>query len=279
MSNPATKMVMERLQVDDAEIEYEVRGTGEPLLLIHLSVIADGLAVPLYAQPQVAAAYQLIHYHRRGYVGSTLGTVPLTVSRESADALALLRHLGIRRVHVAGHSFGGQVALQLAVDAPNLVHSLALLEPSIPSIPAGNAMLEHLFAPVVSAYRSGDKRTAMNSFSEAVFGPGWQAIVEGAIPGALDQAVTDFDTFMKEMASIRDWQFGPAQANAIRQPVLSVLGTLHTSPFMEAGRTLLHQWLPQTEDLDLQTTHLLQMQDPPAMARGLREFFARHPIR
>ena len=37
----------------------------------------------------------------------------------------------MRRAHVVGHSFGGAVALQLALDAPDLVHSLALLEPAL----------------------------------------------------------------------------------------------------------------------------------------------------
>ena len=35
------------------------------------------------------------------------------------------------RAHVAGHSSGGAIALQLAVERPELVHTLALLEPSL----------------------------------------------------------------------------------------------------------------------------------------------------
>ncbi len=268
---------MECLQLDDAQIEYEVRGQGEPVLLIHLSVVADGLAYPLFSRPEIAARYQLIHFRRRGYGGSTLGSIPLTVEREAADAAALLRHLGIRRAHFAGHSFGGMIALQLAVDAPNLVHSLALLEPSLPLVPGGEARLQQLFAPVMDAYRAGDKRKAMVTLSDAIFGPGWQAVVERAVPGGMEQAVKDFDTFMQERGPIREWQFGPAEAAKIHQPVLSVLG-IHTSPFMKAGRSLLHEWFPETEDCDIESTHLLQMQDPIAVANGLVGFFSRHPI-
>ncbi len=269
---------MEHLQVNDADLEYEVRGQGEPVLLIHLSVVADGLAYPLYSRPELAGKYQLIHYHRRGYGGSTRGRAPLSTALQAADAAALLGHLGIRRAHIAGHSFGGQIALQLAVDAPDLVHSLALLEPSLPTVPSGRARLEQLFRPMMDAYRAGDKRTAMENLSEAIFGPGWQTVVEQAIPGGVEQAVKDFDTFIQEQAAIQEWQFGPAQAAAIRRPVLSVLG-VHTSPFMKAGRSLLHEWFPQTEDLDIPTTHLLQMRDPEDVACGLADFFSRHPMR
>ncbi len=268
---------MQCLQIDDAQIEYEVRGRGEPVLLIHLSVLADGLAYPLLARPEIASKYQLIHFHRRGYGGSTLGSVPLTAAREAADAAVLLRHLDIGHAHIAGHSFGGQIALQLAVDAPNLVHSLALLEPSLPLVPGGEARLQQLFAPMMEAYHAGEKRKAMASLSDAIFGPGWKSIIEQAIPGSVEQAVKDFDTFMQEQGPIREWQFGPSQAAAVNQPVLSMLG-MHTSAFMKAGRPLLHDWFPQTEDCDIEATHLLQMQDPMAVASGLAGFFSRHPI-
>ncbi len=72
---------MERLEVDGALIEYEVHGNGEPVLLIPLSIIIDGLGCPLLAEPELASRYRLIHYHRRGYMGSTLGSEPLTVTR------------------------------------------------------------------------------------------------------------------------------------------------------------------------------------------------------
>lgn len=278
MASPVAKSTMERLQVDDAQIEYEVRGEGEPVLLIQLSVVADGLAYPLFAQPGLAARYRLIHYHRRGYRGSTRGNVPLSAERQAADAAALLGHLGVKSAHVVGHSFGGQIALQLALDAPALVHSLALLEPSLQMAPSGQARLQQLFQPVITIYRAGDKRKALDTLSDAIFGPGWESVVERAVPGGVEEAVEDFDTFVQELAPVQGWQFGAAQAAAIHQPVLSVIG-LRTSPFMKAGRTLLHDLLPQTEDCDIESTHLLQMQDPGAVAHALADFFSHYPMR
>ncbi len=269
---------MQCFQIDDIQLEYEVRGQGEPVLLIHLSVIADGLGFPLVASPEIAESYQLIHYHRRGYGQSTRGNVPLTAAREAADAAALLRHLGIQHAHIVGHSFGGQIALQLAVDAPSLAYSLALLEPSLPAAPGGQARLQQLFAPMMEAYRAGDKRKAMESLSDRIFGPGWQAIVEQAVPGGVEHAARDFDTFIQEQGPIQEWQFGPEQATAIKQPLLSMMG-VSTSPFMKAGRSLLREWFPQTEDCDIQATHLLQMQDPRAVAHGLVAFFSRHAMK
>ena len=270
--------IMERLEVDDAVIEYEVHGDGEPILLIPVSVVADGLGRPLLAEPELASRYRLIHYHRRGYMGSTPGTERLTIARQASDAAALLTHLGVRRAHIAGHSLGGLVALQLVLDAPQLVQSLALLEPSLPMVPSAKANFGRLFPAVFEAYRSGNSRKAVEIFSDRVFGPDWQAAVEQTVPGGVEQAAKDLGTFIQELGPMQEWQFGPSQAAVISQPVLSVKG-VHSDQFQQEVRELLHAWLPQTEDCDIESTHLLQMQDPQGVGRGLAEFFARHPIR
>lgn len=268
---------MDRLQVGDAQIEYEVFGRGEPVLLIPGGLVADGLGRPLLAQPELASRYRLIYYHRRGYLGSTPGSQPPAIPVQAGDAIALLGHLDVKSAHVVGHSIGALIALQLADDAPGLAHSLALLEPPLYSVPSGQAAYERGFLPLLNLYRAGNKRQAVELFGNNVFGPGWQALVEQAVPGGVEQAFSSVDTFMREMATVQEWQYGPRQAAWLRQPVLSMVGE-RSQPFMREGRALLHSWIPQAEDFDPQSTHLLQMQDPAGVARGLAGFFARHPI-
>ena len=53
--------------------------------------------------------------------------VPITVSQMADDARAVLDGLGMESAHVIGHSLGGLVALQLALDARPRVRSLSLL--------------------------------------------------------------------------------------------------------------------------------------------------------
>ena len=60
---------MQRANLNGANLEYDVRGTGEPLLLIHGSILADAFA-PLLAEPTLGDHYRLISYHRRGFAGS-----------------------------------------------------------------------------------------------------------------------------------------------------------------------------------------------------------------
>lgn len=70
--------------------------------------------------------FDLIAFDNRGMGGSEL-IGPLTVEAMADDAAAILAAEGIARAHIAGHSLGGFVALQLALAAPSRVRSLALL--------------------------------------------------------------------------------------------------------------------------------------------------------
>jgi pimeloyl-ACP methyl ester carboxylesterase len=266
-----------RTQVGDAELEYEVRGEGEPALLIAPGIFIDGLAHPLFRRPELLSNNRLVHYHRRGWAASTRGHEPLSVARQASDAAALLQMLKIERAHVTGHSYGGVIALQLARDAPELVHTVALLEPALRPGASGQAHLERTIGPAVAQYRAGNKRAFITVATDGLFGPGWERPVELAMPGAVEHAAADADTFFEEQQGLRGWKFGPEQAATIKQPVLSVLGRRSAAVFHE-GRTVLHTWLPQTEDLDVDATHMLQIEAPAAVASGLASFFHRHPI-
>ena len=61
---------MERAVIDGLELEYELRGSGEPVVLIHWGVGALW-AEPLLDEPALAGSYQLLSYHRAGFGGSS----------------------------------------------------------------------------------------------------------------------------------------------------------------------------------------------------------------
>ena len=153
---------MDRAKVNGVELEYEVRGAGEPVLLIDM-LIADCF-VPLLPEPALADRYQLIRYHKRGWVGSTHTPPPVSIGEHAADAAALLDHLGVRRAHIAGHSTGASIGAQLALDHPEKVHTLTLLEPTLVSLPLGGPFLTAA-GPVFEAYGSGDHSGAFAMFA------------------------------------------------------------------------------------------------------------------
>ena len=268
---------MQRAKVNDVELEYEVAGSGEPVLLIS-PVLADGF-LPLVAEPSLSAGHQLIRYHKRGWSGSTHTSGPVSVSDHAADAAGLLDHLGIARAHIAGHSSGAAVAAQLAVDEPARVATLTLLELSLFSVPSGPAFLEAA-SPVFEAYGRGEHEVALAMFLSAVSGLDWvtaQTLLGDRLPGSVEQAVKDVDTFFGvELPALGEWTFGPAQAAAISCPVLSVLGS-DTQPLWVEIAAFLRTAIPDVEERTIADVgHLLHIQQPEPVARAMAEFLDRH---
>jgi pimeloyl-ACP methyl ester carboxylesterase len=270
---------MRKIRLNDIEIEYDVTGSGEPLLLI-APVIADGCA-PLARTPELRDRYQVITYHKRGWAGSTHPAGPISVADHVTDAVALLDHVGIARAHVAGHSSGGLVALQLALEHPTRVHSLVLLEPTMFTLPQGQAFLGGA-GPIVAAYQSGDKAGALAMFFSAASGLEWErcrAVMEANLPGVISDTVNDADTlFGSELPQMIGFQLPRAHAATIVQPTLSILGGDSGPIWVEIDR-MLHDAMPHVETRSIAGVgHLLQMQNPAPVARAIAAFLARQPM-
>jgi pimeloyl-ACP methyl ester carboxylesterase len=270
---------MKSVDVNGAILEYELVGSGEPLLLIS-PVLADGF-LPLVEEPALTDRYRLIRYHRRGWLGSTHSPPPVTIADHAADAAALLDDLGLARVHVAGHSSGAAVAAQLALDHPERVHTLILMELSLLSVPSGKAFLEQA-GPAFEAYTSGDHAGALAMFMSGVSGLDWtacQALLEERVPGAVAHAIGDADTFFAiELPSLTTWAFDAEQAATIQQPVLSVLGT-ETQPLWLEVAAFLRSSLPHVEECAIGGIgHLLHIQRPEPVARAMADFLGRNSM-
>jgi pimeloyl-ACP methyl ester carboxylesterase len=88
---------------------------------------------------------------------------PFSLAQQAADCRALLEYLDIERAHVVGHSSGGLIALRLALDAPQVVHSLVLLEPALLDVPSG-ALLAEAFGPALSGTVRATRRARPTAF-------------------------------------------------------------------------------------------------------------------
>ena len=265
-------MEWKRAALDGVDLEYAQRGTGDPVLFIHNGIGLDWFA-PLLREPALER-YRLVTYHRVGYGGSSRATGPVSLDQEAAHLRALMGHLGIGRAHVVGHSSSALMALSLALQAPEAVGSLTLLEPALMAVPSPPEVPRAL-----ELYRAGERALALHTFLRGTCGPEARSDIEHALPGAIDQAVADADRFFgRELPALRAWTFGPSEAARVQPPALVVLGA-RSGLVHRQRRDLLLEWLPHAEPFELSDAgHLLHVQNPRAMARGLAAFLARHPL-
>lgn len=283
--------VMDRAAVNGLELEYEVRGDGEPVVLVHGGLLADE-NTPLLGEPALTSRFQVVNYHRRGFAGSEHPAGKAQIEDQVADCKALLDHLGMRRVHALGHSLGGTIAIQLAVSQPDLVGDLALMEPAImgaiakaeaqtnPQAAGSQDAFRRGMDEVYRIYSTGDRRGALNAFLETRAGGSFRGVLDWlTTTGEFDQAIADADTFLEvEMPAAFAWNFSPEDAAKLTQPVLSILGA-HSPERARHVHEALTRWVPQTELAVLPNAeHALPLMDPPGIAQVCADWFAKHPL-
>jgi pimeloyl-ACP methyl ester carboxylesterase len=155
---------------------------------------------------------RLVHYHRRGYGESDPAGGPASVAEQAGDALVLLDALEIDRADLVGHSFGANVALELALSAPERVRGLVLLEPLLPFALAPDTAqyVSQAAEAAYPRYERGDRAGALDARLSGAFGPGYRRLLERALPGAFEQAVRDADApFAVEVPSLQTWAARP----------------------------------------------------------------------
>ncbi len=261
------------IAVRDARLEVLDVGAGEPVVFIQTALTADELR-PVAADP-VLDDHRRILYHRRGYAGSSPADGPGSIQRDAADCAALLTELDVARVHVVGLSFSGAIALQLASDLPERVHSLTLIEPPpvhIPSADEFRAANDRLLA----TRREQGLQAALDEFLTTVIGSDWQQVVEEALPGSSAQMKHDAATFFDtDVPALLDWEFGPEEAARIECPVLYIGGS-ESGPWFAEVHELVRGWIPHAEDVIIDgADHSLPLTHAPQIADTLHAFLSR----
>jgi len=133
-------MPMQR--VGDLEVHYRERGQGSPVVLI-----PGNWTTSLWWQPLMELlppGFRAIAPDMRGR-GLTRGpALPQTIPTHAKDLHGLLDALGLMRVHLIGHSLGSAVAMQLALEHPERVHTLTVLAPAwVDGMPAAYNLPAH----------------------------------------------------------------------------------------------------------------------------------------
>lgn len=110
---------------NDCSLHYEEYGQGVPLLLLH-GLGSSGLDWE-YQIPAFSAHYRVITLDLRGHGRSDKPRERYSIKAFSADVEALIEHLHLGPVHLVGLSMGAMVGFQLAVDQPQLLKSLCIV--------------------------------------------------------------------------------------------------------------------------------------------------------
>jgi pimeloyl-ACP methyl ester carboxylesterase len=271
-------VVMEDVAVTGGAIKAWSVGSGEPVLLIHGALAADVFG-PMIELPELSS-YRFIGYRRRGHMDSAPNLGSDSIESYTDDAVAVMDHFDVDRVHVLGHSFGGRMALELSRQAPKRVHSLSLLEGGgapdlvVPSAPAFGARV----GEAAGAYQAGDGQAAVETILDTIGGKTSREDLSSVLAtGWFEQAVSDIGTLF-EHEFPASWGLTSSDLESMTMPSMMIIGE-STAPFFREMSEAVAAALPNCEKVMVAgVNHWLQAARPDAIAPHLAAFLNRNPM-
>jgi len=148
--------------VEGGALYYEVQGAGDAVVLIHGGLLDHRMWDEQF--DSFAQRYRVVRYDVRGHGLSTGG---LVASRDHEDLCRLLQHLGIARAHVIGLSLGGRIAVDFALQHPDMVRSVIPVGPGLSGYEFTDAKWDEIAQAIRTAVAAGNLEEAAELFQRA----------------------------------------------------------------------------------------------------------------
>jgi pimeloyl-ACP methyl ester carboxylesterase len=214
--------------VNGVQLYWELSaGAGEPAILVHGSWGDHHNWAQVV--PALSSSLSLATYDRRGHSRSERPPGQGSIHQDVADLAALIEHLFGGPAHVIGNSFGAAIALNLAVQRPELIRSLVAHEPPLFGLLEGEtavqpalAAVQERIAAVVHLLQAGDFEAGARRFVETIaFGPGaWDQLPQATRDIFVFNAPTWLDELQEHGWNTLDLQ----RLSAFPAPALLSLG-------------------------------------------------------
>lgn len=290
----------ESAEVDTGETTIFVRwaGAGPPVLLLHgfpQTHVMWRAVAPALARRFRVVCPDLRGYGRSACPPSAADHAPYAKRAMARDMVAVMAHLGCPRFAVAGHDRGGRVAYRLALDHPDRVGRLAVLD----VIPTGTTW-ERADARFALAYWPWSLLAQPAPLPERLIAAAPEAVVDDAL-GGWGSPTTAFDAEARAayVAALRD----PARVHAICEEyrAAATLDRAHDAADQASGRrircpvlalwsargalaewytdaggplALWRNWADRAEGRAIDAGHFFPEERPSETADALGEFFA-----
>lgn len=258
--------------VNGARLFYEVKGSGEPVVLIHGGQLDSRMWDDQF--DLVAREFRVLRYDVRGYGASSS---PDRLYSDREDLAALLDYVGMRKVHLVGLSLGGRISIDLAVDRPERVASLALAGPGLAGFdfpdPEGD---KRWWALIQAARDEGVEKVTELWLKDPFMAP---AMENPRLASRLRRLALEND---------RDWLANPIlqrppsprpakRLAEIKAPTLLILGDRDVPRIKAVVETLAKEVSGARKVVIAGAGHMVSMEKPEEFNRALLEFLRGQP--
>jgi 3-oxoadipate enol-lactonase / 4-carboxymuconolactone decarboxylase len=255
---------------ETVRLYWKLEGAENRPVLLLLNSIGTDMSLWDTMLPDLRRAFRLLRMDMRGHGASDAPDGDYSLPMLAADAAAVLEAAGIGQTAIAGVSLGGMVAMQMVLDYPEKISSLALI---CTSAQMDEVAWESRIATVRSQGTEAIADMAVGRFLSAAYVAQHPEIADGLRRGIAAQSDAGY---AGAGAAIRDMTLA-GHLRKISVPALVVTGANDIStPFAGHGDRLLAE-LPDARHVALASAHLPPLEAPAALAAALRRFLQPRP--
>lgn len=238
---------MPRVKVNDIEINYEIEGIGEPLVLIH--GLGSSLKMWFGQVPAFSKHYKTIAYDCRGQGDSGKLKEQYSLKTLVDDLKGLLDKLEIKKAHILGLSMGAIIAQSFAINYQNRVKTLILAAAaSASAIPENRtlatAAIERIFTEAMETRGNFDVREFMVILASYAFSEGTSEELMNSLVGVMEE-MADEESILMALNAMSNFDFRD-QLPKVRVPTLIINGDQDMLTPL-SGAKVTHRLVPNSE--------------------------------
>ncbi|GAA3585193.1 alpha/beta hydrolase [Amycolatopsis ultiminotia] len=256
------------VKAGEIEIAYAESGAGEPVILLHGGE-SSHIQYDTF-RPLLGAGIRAIAYDQRDSGASVNPPDPYGIPDLAEDCAALIRGLGYERAHIFGASFGGFIALQVAVSVPEVVQSLTVGT----TFSDGSALQAPVAAEIVELSPS-QRDTQMLAFALSERGQADEKMV-AELKSILVHRSPEADA--RRLAAVPGFDL-TAGLPEITAPTLLIYGEDDPVARPEIGQKIADAIPGSRLEVIAGARHGITMEFAQETARLLRDFVLAHPSR
>lgn len=250
----------------EGRLFYEVRGSGEPVMLIHGGNLDHRMWDDQF--DLLAGQFRVVRYDVRGFGRSSPADVEHAAHE---DLLALLDHLEIERAHIVGLSLGGRIGVDFALAHPDRVVDLVLAGPGLSGWQFSPAPWHEALRTAIQA---GDAEAATEAWLTSDYMA--PAMEDPRLAERLRAiSLENRELWSREFRELRLTPPAVERLEELRAPVLLILGSRDV-PDIHNIVALIGQKVPGARKLVIEGAgHMVNMERPEEFNRAVLEFLER----
>ena len=239
---------MPEATINGFRMYYEVHGTGQPLVMIHGGLGGGEGCVQMMAHHagELAPDFQVISYDRRAAGRSETPDDGYSIPNYAQDLYELLGRLGVSRAHILGSSAGGPIALQFALDHPEMTQTLLLINTMTYVQESERATRQRELDGIKQAEAARGREAAVEAGLTARW-PGLKESQPQEFAKLRDINLGQYEGIVKTIQSYLDIKDSlESRLSELTMPTMIVHGTADSRINVECGRQL-HQGIAASE--------------------------------